>query len=149
MRSKSWSLALGLLLASLSVHADDPYSALKLVEINSEAAYVKALTALELARNDLAKAKGEKVAGSGDVVIMAIERFSGQTIARLQLENGAPIEVHPGDRLPDGSAVTEIRPNGVKLMKGKATRELAFISGDRTASPAGPTAAYPAFSPLK
>nr|WP_281358695.1 type IV pilus biogenesis protein PilP [Aromatoleum evansii] len=133
MRNKCIVLAAALC-AAVSAHAGN-YTARELLEVQSETAYLKAKTDLAKARNDLASAQGSSPNEKGAPQIVGIMRFGGDISARLRLADGAPIEVKQGDRLPDGSVVSEIRANGVRIKKQGDTKELAFVSGEQAAAP--------------
>lgn len=134
MRNKTIALMLAIGV-SLPVHATG-YTARQLLEIQSETAYLKAQVELAKARNDLATAQGGSPATRNTPQVVSIIRFGDQTSARLRLSDGAPIEVRVGDRLPDGSAVIEIRANGVRISKHGKSQDLAFVTG-AAAAPSG------------
>jgi hypothetical protein len=120
---------------AMPVHAELP-TARQLLETQSQTAYVKAQIDLARARNELAAAQSTgRPAPSGMPQITAIERFGKDVVARLRLSDGSPVEVRVNDKLADGSVVSEIRANGVRLLrKGGGATELSFVSGD---APAG------------
>ncbi|MCK9985452.1 MAG: hypothetical protein AzoDbin1_01924 [Azoarcus sp.] len=132
MRNKCIALAFALG-AAFSAHAAD-YTARELLEVQSETAYLKAKTDLAKARNDLAAAQGSNPSEKGAPQIVGIMRFGKDVSARLRLADGAPIEVKQGDRLPDGSVIAEIRANGVRIIKRGESKELAFVSGEQSAT---------------
>ena len=126
-------------LACASAHAaDSPVAgdgqAARLTRIESETAVLKAQARKAEVQAQIAAKQAETAARHAEARRSAPQRQApmlrgidgvGDTLyATLELPDQGLLDVHAGDKLPDGSKVVSVRANGVTLQQGKQQLKL-------------------------
>ena len=118
------------LLPQLSI-ANEP-DAMDLTRINGEVDILKAKLEREKLRQALLEASGQSRRDAPEekrteVAVKWVEGFGADHWAMLVMPSGNAVEARKGDRLPDGSIVTEIGTNRVTINRGGRAIPLEFV----------------------
>lgn len=143
MRNKNWWIV-GVLIAGLhtaSATAADEWDARAVARLHAQTEVLRAQLENEEVRLSLEALRQEKINAEAPKealppppppyvpVVAAVEGIGEIRAAILVMENGGRMEVIVGDRLPNGSVVTEIMPNRVVVSDKGREVVLAFASG--------------------
>lgn len=159
MAAKSACLALAILLSLVSVVAQ-AQSAGRTVgdldHVNQETLWFEAQKKLAKAKQDLSDGtRVEDRSAEGMPSVQGVQGVGNQLRAKFIYPSGAVTIAKSGDTIPGGFRINSVSIERVVLAKDGSTHVLSFSNGagggtDNTqalASPARPTAPYPAYSP--